>query len=298
LHVEIDDQLQATEAPAGVSKNGGRFVSNPEARKKIADLTLTLNKISEAIKVLSRVTEAISAWLPFAGGRTSSLMPVAQFNAFEKLDQPIMQAGGEAEASKLWHQLSDERDRYLDGVDTEPIGRAKSGGIDKSSGGPDLMAQVVKKRKSISPIFENAIDSLRIGMEFFRRDSSYSSHKHAILTVYHAIELLLKEQLHRINPVLIYKNIDKKVTDDSFTVGLADAITRLENIGNQFPGDQRAIVEKIQGRRNRIEHHRYDRKDAEDEIIIAEALKFIFYFAEFILDASWKTTSTTSFWSQ
>jgi hypothetical protein len=61
------------------------------------------------------------------------------------------------------------------------------------------MAHAAKRRKSISPIFENAIDSLRIGMEFSQRESSY------------AIELLLKEQLHRTNPVLIYKNIDKKV---------------------------------------------------------------------------------------
>ena len=58
---------------------------------------------------------------------------------------------------------------------------------------------MAKRRKSISPIFENAIDSLRIGMEFFQRESSYSSHKHAILTVFHAIELLLKERLHRTN---------------------------------------------------------------------------------------------------
>jgi len=95
----------------------------------------------------------------------------------------------------------------------------------------------------------------------------------------------LKEQLHRINPVLIYKNIDKKVTDDSFTFVLADAIMRLENTGSKLPDDQRAIVEKIQGRRNRIEHHRYDHKEAEDAIIIAEALKFIFYFTEFVLEA-------------
>ena len=56
-------------------------------------------------------------------------MPVAQFNQFEKLDKPIIQAGGEADAYKLWHQLSDERNRYLDGVDAELIGRAKSGGL-------------------------------------------------------------------------------------------------------------------------------------------------------------------------
>ena len=144
---------------------------------------------------------------------------------------------------------------------------------------------MAKTSKSISPIFENALNSLCIGMEFFQRESSYSSRKHAILTVFHAIELLLKEQLHRTNPVLIYKNIDKKVTDDSFTVGLDDAITRLENTGIKIPEDQRAIVGKIQGRRNRIEHHRYDHKGVEDDTIIAEAFKFIFYFAEFVLNA-------------
>lgn len=86
---------------------------------------VTANKITDAIKALARVTEAISACLLFAGGRASSLMPVAQFNPFEKLDKPIMPADGKAEAYKLWHQLSDERNRYLAGVDAELIGRAK-----------------------------------------------------------------------------------------------------------------------------------------------------------------------------
>ena len=98
----------------------------PEARKRISDLLVTANKITDAIKAFALVTEAISAWLLFAGGRTNALMPVAQFNPFEKLDKPIMQAGGEADAYKLWHQLSNERNHYLDGVEDELIGRAKS----------------------------------------------------------------------------------------------------------------------------------------------------------------------------
>jgi hypothetical protein len=101
----------------------------PESRKRIADLMVTTNKITDAIRALARVTEAISAWLLFAGGRTNALMPAAQFNQFEKLGNPIMQAGGEADAYKLWDQLSDERNCYLDGVDAELIGRAKSGGL-------------------------------------------------------------------------------------------------------------------------------------------------------------------------
>jgi hypothetical protein len=102
----------------------------PEARKRIADLTVTANKITDAIKALARATEAISAWLLFAGGRTNALMPVAQFNQFEKLDKPIMQVGAEAAADKIWQQLSDERNRYLDGVDAELIGLAEAQGPD------------------------------------------------------------------------------------------------------------------------------------------------------------------------
>ena len=66
----------------------------PESRKKIADLAITTNKLTDAIKALARVTEAVSAWLLFAGGRSNSLMPVAQFNPFEKLDTPIMAPAG------------------------------------------------------------------------------------------------------------------------------------------------------------------------------------------------------------
>jgi hypothetical protein len=98
----------------------------PESRRRIADLLVTANKITDAIKALARVTEAISAYLLFAGGRSNSLMPVAQFNPFEKLDRPILQAGAEADAYRLWHQLSDERDGYLGEVDVALIGHPKS----------------------------------------------------------------------------------------------------------------------------------------------------------------------------
>ena len=49
-------------------------------------------------------------------------MPVAQFNPFERLDKPIMQAGGEAAAWGRWHQLSAEWDRCLEGVEDELVG--------------------------------------------------------------------------------------------------------------------------------------------------------------------------------
>ena len=56
-------------------------------------MMVTTNKIADAIMSLARVTEAISAWLLFSGGRSNALVPVAQFNQFEKLDMSIMKVG-------------------------------------------------------------------------------------------------------------------------------------------------------------------------------------------------------------
>jgi hypothetical protein len=136
----------------------------------------------------------------------------------------------------------------------------------------------------VSAIYQNAVDSLRIGMEFFLKEESYSSRKHAILTVFHAIELFLKEQLARSNPILIYKNIDAKITDEVMTVGIREALARLENLGLGIPDEEKKTIENIQRVRNRIEHHRYDHNEKEDDAIIASSLKFILYFVEFVLD--------------
>ena len=134
----------------------------------------------------------------------------------------------------------------------------------------------------MSDIYANAVDSLRIGIEHFLKEPSYSSRKHAILTLFHAIELFLKEQLHRTNPILIYRNLDAKITDDSFTVGIKEALTRLENLGLGLPKEPQEVIERIQKRRNRIAHHRYDHKE-EDENIISESLAFILFFVDGVL---------------
>ncbi|WP_155845419.1 hypothetical protein [Chitinilyticum aquatile] len=129
----------------------------------------------------------------------------------------------------------------------------------------------------------NAIDSLQVGIDYFMRDSSYSSRKHAIMTVFHAIELFLKEQLYRVNPLLIYRDIDKPVKDDSITVGAKEAMNRLDNLGLGLFKQSREVIEKMQGRRNRIEHHRYDHKE-EDEQTLSESLAFILFFVDEVLN--------------
>ncbi|WP_211465590.1 hypothetical protein [Collimonas silvisoli] len=135
----------------------------------------------------------------------------------------------------------------------------------------------------MSDIYANAVDSLRIGIEHFLKEPGYSSRKHAILTLFHAIELFLKEQLHRTNSILIYRNLDAKITEDSLTIGIKEALTRLENLGMGLPKQPQEVIERIQKRRNRIEHHRYDHKE-EDETIISESLAFILFFVDSVLN--------------
>jgi hypothetical protein len=134
----------------------------------------------------------------------------------------------------------------------------------------------------MSALFDNAVDSLRVGVQFYLDSESRSTHKHAILTIFHSIELFLKEYLARAHPILIYRDIDKKISEDSQTVGLKEIIARLDNLSLAIPESERKVIENIQRRRNRIEHHRYDQTE-EDAAILAESLRFIIFFVEEVL---------------
>jgi hypothetical protein len=98
----------------------------PDRRRQIEDGLVTADKISEAVRTLVRATEAISAYVLFASGRLNSLMPVAQFDAFEHLDKPAVQPSHLGEVPGCWDALSRERNAYAAGVEEELIGRAKA----------------------------------------------------------------------------------------------------------------------------------------------------------------------------
>lgn len=137
--------------------------------------------------------------------------------------------------------------------------------------------------QQMNALYANAIDSLRIGCAHTVGDPEPAQRKQAILTIFHAIELLLKERLYREHPLLIYKDLNAKIRADSFTVGVKDALTRLESIGITIPKAPRDVIEKLQGRRNRIEHHRYDEEE-QDHQTISECIAFSFFFIEAILE--------------
>jgi hypothetical protein len=67
-------------------------------------------------------------------------------------------------------------------------------------------------------------------------------------------------------------------------VSIRESLTRLENLGLGIPAEYKKIIESIQRIRNRIEHHRYDHNEQEDDAIIASSLKFILFFVELVLE--------------
>lgn len=131
----------------------------------------------------------------------------------------------------------------------------------------------------MSEILDNALDSLQMGLKNYLDTELATRDKWAILELFHSIELLLKERLHEEHPLLIYRNIQERITEDTQTVGLAEALARFKNLDVNLSDRYVTILEDLKRRRNRIEHHRFI-PDAGHRHVLGEALKFIGYFLE------------------
>lgn len=88
---------------------------------------------------------------------------------------------------------------------------------------------------------------------------------------------MLKERLFRVHPILIYQNIDKPIKEDTNTVGLKYILIRYQNLDISLSQDEQTILLDLQKRRNRIEHHKYQ-KGVSDTFVVEKSLRFIYYF--------------------
>lgn len=78
-----------------------------DSRKMRDDYSLSGGKIGEAIRGLSRATEAISAHVLYMGGRLNSLMPVPQFDVFDSLEKPVLAPYVADAAYQQWERQVD-----------------------------------------------------------------------------------------------------------------------------------------------------------------------------------------------
>lgn len=134
-------------------------------------------------------------------------------------------------------------------------------------------------------LLENAVDSLEQGIRVFLFGEYDTAPKHAILNVFHCIELLLKERLAREHPLLIWKYIDRRVTEDSQTVGFEETLSRFSNLAIEIGRSELEVLRDLRRRRNRIEHHHFV-ADESHRYIVGKALKFVYFFLEKHLNTS------------
>lgn len=136
-------------------------------------------------------------------------------------------------------------------------------------------------------LLDNALDSLRVGIDFYLNETLETAHKHSILNVFHAIELLLKEKVRRSSPLLIYKNTTKKIDQDSMTVGFDEVLIILDNLGITLSKEDKQHLMDLKGKRNDIVHFEYHQSDT-DADTLGVALKFIKTFLEIHLNVNLK----------
>ena len=131
--------------------------------------------------------------------------------------------------------------------------------------------------KKRSAIFYNAVDSLRKGVKHFLDHRDQTADKWAILAIFNAAELFLKDGLWRRDPSLVYTK--RIVTPDGHTVTVDEAIRRYDEIGLEIDEDGRATLGELQRRRNRIEHHSFEPNDTH-RTVAGETLRFIYHFLD------------------
>jgi hypothetical protein len=121
----------------------------------------------------------------------------------------------------------------------------------------------------------NGVHALAWSDEF-----SSNKFKHAILSIFHCLELLLKERLRQENPALIWENIDKYPSMSANTVGAEKAISRLERICNlEISSEDKKSILACRNLRNAIQHFEFEIPEKEAKVVIGETLSFIFGFA-------------------
>lgn len=133
-------------------------------------------------------------------------------------------------------------------------------------------------------LLTNAVDSITHAIKLIAwRDEPDDAKrlKQAVMAVAHGVELLLKERLRKVHPVLIWENVDKFPSLSARTVTVDAAINRLINIGGlEIPESDCKMIRSLRDTRNAIEHYAWSTTKLEADRIVGQALGFAMHFAK------------------
>jgi hypothetical protein len=112
------------------------------------------------------------------------------------------------------------------------------------------------------------LDSAKSFLEEGLRQYQHHATAFAILHTVTAVELVLKERLHRINPSLVYRDIDAPPSTAPRTITLDRIPQRLANLGFALDPDQASLISCFAKWRNEVVHHlpTYDERAARAQL--------------------------------
>lgn len=133
-------------------------------------------------------------------------------------------------------------------------------------------------------LLANAADSISQAIELLAwQDESNDARrlKQAVMAVAHGVELLLKERLREVHPVLIWENVDKFPSLSARTVTVDVVLSRLCKIGGLvFLENDVDLIKSLRDTRNAIEHYAWSTTKKEADRIVGQALGFALHFAK------------------
>ena len=122
---------------------------------------------------------------------------------------------------------------------------------------------------------ENAYSFLNQSLRHYRKTPrTVGQWPFALLHITQSLELLLKEVLKEIHPILIYEDVDRPKR----TVSLEQALVRLESVGVAIVEKERVNIRKAAEYRNRVVHSEVELNKFEWKKIYAQLFEFVHFF--------------------
>ena len=131
-------------------------------------------------------------------------------------------------------------------------------------------------------LFENAIDSLNEALQKYEeaKDGNKNAYKFCVQHLSHFLELLLKFQVSRAHELLLFGKPFQKITKESSTINMWEAIQFLENDGKKISTQFKTDLKWLKSLRNKIEHFEFEMKIEEVDSIIGRLLHAALLFGE------------------
>jgi len=125
---------------------------------------------------------------------------------------------------------------------------------------------------------ENAYNFLNESLRQYRKTSrNLNAWPFALLHIVQALELMLKQVLQAVHPILIYADIDQRKSNRN-TVSLEQALHRLENLGVPIEEKERINIRRAALRRNLVVHYEVEFNRLEWKKIYAQLFEFVHFF--------------------